>query len=373
MLSKLLYNYVLNIDCSTGKESRYTLVQYLFKYEEHEVTAPLPHGNSKTRRPYRRVFQSTRQALQVSETQKSGNPKKILDEVYRSVGDVTTARSHGQLPRGPQDLYNARFAAKQTTESTHADQTQGNVCEANTIWQLLEKAKREEKESAESVFIRECRIHPDFLVVLASNRQLQDMVRFCTNASEFSILGVDPTFNIFKENISLTVMTYRNLKLHHNATKKPPVFIGPVLMHQRKDWQTYSRFANTLITECPALEGIIACGTDGEKALINGLQRNFRFSLFLRCFIHVKDNVKRELDKRGVSSSVKKAILGEIFGTQEEEVKYEGLVDCSSEEEFQFKLENLEERWNAMEADCGISTRSGTFYEWFCKEKVCII
>jgi hypothetical protein len=65
--------------------------------------------------------------------------------------------------------------------------------------------------------------------------------------------------------------------------------------------------------------------------------------------------------------------LGEIFGTQEEEVKYEGLVDCSSEEEFQFKLENLEERWNDMEADCGISTRSGTFYKWFCKEKVCII
>jgi hypothetical protein len=65
--------------------------------------------------------------------------------------------------------------------------------------------------------------------------------------------------------------------------------------------------------------------------------------------------------------------LGEIFGKQEEEVKYEGLVDCSSEEEFQFKLESLEECWNAMEADCGISTRSGTFYKWFCKEKVCIV
>ena len=56
-------------------------------------------------------------------------------------------------------------------------------------------------------------------------------------------------------------------------------------MHQRKDWKTYSRFANSITTERPDLEGIIACGTDGEKALIAGFKRNFRFALFLRCFI----------------------------------------------------------------------------------------
>ena len=170
-------------------------------------------------------------------------------------------------------------------------------------------------------------------VVLASHRQLQDITRFCTNATEFSIVSVDPTFNIFKENISLTVITYRNVKLHHNATKKSPVFIGPVLMHQRKNWQTYSKFANTLITECPAIEGIIACGTDGEKALINGLQRN------LRCFVHVKDNIKRELERRGISAAEERSILDEIFGKQEDQVKYEGLVDCNNKEEFTAKLE----------------------------------
>ena len=53
------------------------------------------------------------------------------------------------------------------------------------IWELLEKAKREEKENNESVFIRECRIHPDFLVVLASDRQLQDPKHFCTDPNEF--------------------------------------------------------------------------------------------------------------------------------------------------------------------------------------------
>lgn len=360
----------MNIDCK-GVGSRYTLVQYLFKDKEHEVKTPLPHGNSKKGSSYRRMFPSTRTALQASTASKKETPKQLLDNVYRSVGDVTEARSLGQLPRGPRDVYNARFAAKKETKFGQNEQKSANINEVQGIWQLLEKAKREEEEGNDSAFIRECRIHPDFLVVLASNRQLQDLKHFCTNADEFCVLGVDPTFNIFEENISLTVMTYRNLKLHHNATQKSPVFIGPLLMHQRKDWKTYSRFANSLIAECPDLEGVLACGTDGEKALIDGLKRNFRFALLLRCFIHFKDNVKRELERRGISPGAKKIFLNEIFGKQEEQIKYTGLVDCDSEEEFQTKLESLEERWNAREAECGGSTRASTFYEWFCKEKVC--
>jgi hypothetical protein len=39
-------------------------------------------------------------------------PKQVLDKVYSSVGDVTKARSIGELPRGPTDLYNMRFSSK---------------------------------------------------------------------------------------------------------------------------------------------------------------------------------------------------------------------------------------------------------------------
>lgn len=49
------------------------------------------------------------------------------------------------------------------------------------------------------------------------------------------MFAIDPTFNIFDRNISLTVSTYRNLKLEHTNTGEPPVFIGPLVMHQRKD------------------------------------------------------------------------------------------------------------------------------------------
>ena len=145
-------------------------MQYLFKGKEHEVDADTPHGNSKRNREYKRVMGSTRKALQTHHSLSKKSAKEILDKVYRKQANV--------------------------------DQT-----EVNTIWGLLEKAKREEQDGEGSVFIRECRIHPDFLVVLASDCQLQDLKHFCTNPSEFCSFGVDPTFNIFEENISLTVTT----------------------------------------------------------------------------------------------------------------------------------------------------------------------
>ena len=109
-------------------------------------------------------------------------------------------------------------------------------------------------------------------------------------------------------------------------------------MHQHKDWKTYSKFAHTLISEKPQLEGILACGTDGEKALMDGFKRNLRFAMFLRCFLHFKDNIKRELTSRGLDEKVRKQFVEEIFGKQEENVKFYGLVDCNSEDEFETKL-----------------------------------
>lgn len=342
---------------------KYTLVQYLFQGKEHAVDVILPHGNGKQKKPYHRILSSTRDALKRRSSNET--PKQILDKVYISVGDVTKARSIGELPRGPADLYNARFSSKK--QSLKNKEVEG----INGIWALLEKAKREEEISSDAIFIRECRVHPDFLAILATNRQLDDLKRFCTNPNDFCIFGVDPTFNIFEENVSLTVTTYRNLRLHNKTTNTPPVFIGPLLMHQHKDWKTYARFGNFLTTECSELEGLLACGTDGERALIDGLKRSFRYALFLRCFLHFRDNLRRELKKRGLATNAIEDFITEIFGKQQGNIMYQGLVDCSLEEEFDVKLAGLKEKWDARETDCGRSNKDGlSFYEWFRKEKV---
>ena len=118
-----------------------------------------------------------------------------------------------ELPRGPSDLYNARHAAKKVTLSDPhllSDQGTASKNRSDAIWMLLQKANRDESTAKSSIFIGKCRVHPDFLVVLASDHQLPELVQFCTDPQEFSIFCADPTLNIFEDNISLTVRTYKS-------------------------------------------------------------------------------------------------------------------------------------------------------------------
>ena len=368
--------YLFHVD-NHGNQVPVVFVQYLFSGLEHEVKCTKPHGNSKARTSYTRILPSTREKMKQSVFQKGKTVKESLDEVYLASGDVTMARSLGELPRGPNDIYNARHSANQSSErpsllrGSQRKKYQNNKdVHVNSIWTLLERAKREEELSKDAVFIRECAIHPDFFVVIANDQQLTELVQFCTNPKKCSVLGIDPTFNIFDRNISLTVTTYRNLKLENPKTGKAPVFVGPLLMHQRKDWQTYSKFAHALVTLKPELEGVLSVGTDGEKALIDGFKRNMRFAVFLRCFLHFKDNIERELGSRGITGDEKKRFVSEIFGKQEGSVKFFGLVDCETEEEFDSKLEGLKVSWEERENEIGNGSHKRTFFEWFQYEKV---
>lgn len=183
-----------------NREMPYMFLQYLYKSEEHIKH----HGNSKKAPSYRRVLPSTQEKLKESLKMKSTTAQEALDTVHCSVGDVTS-QSLGQLPSGPKDIYNARYSAKklenQGNECKDEDskkQTSDSLC-LNSMWTLLEQAKREEEVSKESIFIRECTIHPDFFVVLANDSQLQGLVQFCTSPKEFCVSGVDPTCNIFRQ------------------------------------------------------------------------------------------------------------------------------------------------------------------------------
>ena len=139
--------------------------------------------------PFQKLLPSTRDKLKNSIHIPKCRSKDFSDEVYRSSGDVMNVRSMNQLPRGPSDLYNARHAAKVTPSDPHLSSNQGSASEnsSDTIWMLLQKAKRDESIAKSSIFIGECRIHPDFLVVLVSDRQLAE---FWTDPQELSIFCV---------------------------------------------------------------------------------------------------------------------------------------------------------------------------------------
>ena len=117
----------------------------------------------------------------------------------------------------------------------------------------------------------------------------------------------------------------------------------------------------------PEIVVLIACGTDGEKAVIDGFQRNAPYTIFLRCFIHYKRNIEEHLKKCGFSAKSKQLFLEEIFSKQENTIKFCGLTDCSSDGEFDEKLKTLKPVWDAWKL--AVSEKP-IFHEWFITEKI---
>lgn len=112
------------------------------------------------------------------------------------------------------------------------------------------------------------------------------MNRFRTASLEFAIVTVDPTFSL--EEFDVTLVTYQNRLLETRRSKTSPAFLGPVLIHYRKTFETYLFFASSLIGLSWQLEGIKAFGTDGEEALSSAFGHEFGFAHQLTCFIHVR-------------------------------------------------------------------------------------
>ena len=154
------YKFACNFIHLDGKKKwSYTLIQYLFEEEKHELVVTKPHRNSKRDTPFQRLLQSTREKLKNLIGIPKCHSKKFLDEVYGSSDDVLNVRSMNELPRGLSDLYNARHAAKKVTLShPHLSSNQGSASEnsSDEIWMLLQKAKRDESIAKSSIFIREC-------------------------------------------------------------------------------------------------------------------------------------------------------------------------------------------------------------------------
>lgn len=228
-----------------------------------------------------------------------------------------------------------------------------------------------QRSKTESDFIRDIKASPDPAIVIACDRQLDDLVRFCATPAgvENSIMTVDPTFCL--GDFESTPITYRHLLVVSRRYGKAPVFVGPVLIHYRKNFATFMYFANSLVALRQSLVGLRCFGTDGEKALVNAFLHEFRFSIHLYCQIHLRSNVKNELFRRNLPTSVVGEITNDIFGKQVGSAYLEGLVDADSEAVFYEKLEEKGGEWKQKEKD-----NSGCipgFYGWFCENKVDLI
>ena len=91
------------------------------------------------------------------------------------------------------------------------------------------------------------------MMCLTFDWTLYDLAHFCTNPKNFSILGVDLTFDL--GDFDVTVTTYRHLMFELKGSSQPkhPVLLGPLFVHVHKNFDAYHFFASTLVSKCPEL------------------------------------------------------------------------------------------------------------------------
>jgi hypothetical protein len=106
------------------------------------------------------------------------------------------------------------------------------------IFDLLEKLKHHQEIS--DGILCDIIISSTPCAVLASKKQLENVLAFCCQSERFDVLGVDATFEL--GDFYVTITTYRNLLLINPRTQKPPVQFGPTFIHMERRFEDYYSF-----------------------------------------------------------------------------------------------------------------------------------
>ena len=251
------------------------------------------------------------------------------------------ASSAGSLPRCRQQVKDMRRKKQ----------------DEDPLFSIMFMCKAEEGKGKEP-FVRLVNAAPYPMMLLAYDYTLDDLHRFCTNESKFSILGVDPTFSLGE--FDVTVTTYQHLMLFSRTTSKHPVMIGPIFVHVKKDFTAYHFFTSSLVGQRPSLRNLRAFGTDGELALANALSASFPSAVHLRCFLHFKENIERKLHELSFPTDVANEVVTDIMGKPSQ---YQlGLVDAQNVTHFDEMLSNIESKWNELEKKFNSPP---VFFSWF--------
>ena len=335
------------------KTLKLAFVQYSFDATEHSIELK-PHQNAKGSGmpPYRRQKKSTMEKLD-SAVRETKSATRAVKKVYQESGGIQNVRSGSELPRNVQQAHYLKKKQEVQSKPTASRN-------ADTLAAIMHQCK--ETSTGPHAYIRAVQAAPEPVCVLATDQQINDLVRFCTNPDHFSVLTVDPTFNLGPFNV--TPMTYENL-LVTNKDGKHPLLLGPVLIHQTKTLSPFHLFASTLISLNSKVAEVKAFGSDGEPELIKAFSLAFRNAVQLRCFSHFRQNIKDKLREIGMPQSATKKIIEDIFGRQIGSHFEEGLVDAEDDVTFLAMLNSLEIEWNNLEKGSIQQKSVPSFFSWF--------
>ena len=170
-----------------SKNNPHHLCMAVYYLPDNFEPTPTPHGNSKEDRPFFSTLPSTMARIK-HECSVAKGPKKVVQEVSASVGGMVSATDICQLPRGVSQVKRRQSCSQVGS----AD---------DEFAAVLHKAFMED---ATKQFVREIKTLREPAIVVATDRQLTDLVRFCTFESKFGIMTVDPTFSLGQFDVTVT-------------------------------------------------------------------------------------------------------------------------------------------------------------------------
>ena len=187
-------------------------------------------------------------------------------------------RSKNDLPLNSRHMQNV-------LSSTSASFIPSASSSRDILLEAMEKCK-----TNKDGYVREVVGAPEPMAFIAIDRQLKDIKLHCCQEDDFSILVIDPTFNL--GNFIVTPTTYRCRKIFNVTTGKSPIFLGPILVHQSKTQQTYRYLGSSVKRFNQNTVSLQAFGTDGESALSNAFNEELPVADHHRCFIHLVKTLK---------------------------------------------------------------------------------
>eukprot|EP00112_Aurelia_sp_Birch-Aquarium-sp1_P016585 Seg3779.2 transcript_id=Seg3779.2/GoldUCD/mRNA.D3Y31 product="hypothetical protein" protein_id=Seg3779.2/GoldUCD/D3Y31 len=206
------------------------IVMYYFDGAEHAVAPTLTYHETRRnaeQTPYVRSNKSVIEKLKESDNLRS--PKAVQVQSFKEAGGYEDSRASSSFVRNRKQVSNVQ-AAKQKLLN-------------EDLLEIVDMCT-EQKRDPDSAFIRNVTVAPEKTVFLANNRQLNDLVRFCTKDGNVSVLGIDQTFNV--GNFYVTLTNYHHLMLKKKrGSNECPVFLGPTLIHHQKTFESFLNFLPT--------------------------------------------------------------------------------------------------------------------------------
>ena len=85
--------------------------------------------------------------------------------------------------------------------------------------------------------------------------------------------------------------------------------------------------------------------------------------IHLRCFIHIKDDIRRKLTELLLPQSVREDIIRDIFGVQQGSTYTQGIIDAEDSADFDGRLASLQKKWEELEMTAH-PHQQPRFYDW---------